>query len=140
MRGPDRGPVGVAALVFVVLIQVTALAVISPGWLGAAALITAAITSRVAVLLAAEDHVADTRRPPVWVLGTGEYLSHSLMSEWEDFTVSPAAVSGRLAYRRAGVRDLTGREPARPADALILQVAVIGAQLLDWPATPLDPG
>jgi acetyl-CoA acetyltransferase len=25
------------------------------------------------------------------------------MSEWEDFTVSPAAVSGRLAFERAGV-------------------------------------
>ena len=56
-----------------------------------------------AVLLAAEDYVPDTLRDPVWVLGTGEHLSHSLMSEWEDFTVSPAAVSGRLAYRRAGV-------------------------------------
>jgi len=56
-----------------------------------------------AVLLAAEDYVPDIRHDPVWVLGTGEYLSHSLMSEWEDFTVSPAAVSGRLAFRRAGV-------------------------------------
>ncbi|MEZ0065168.1 acetyl-CoA acetyltransferase [Streptacidiphilus sp. MAP12-20] len=56
-----------------------------------------------AVLLAAEDYVPDTARDPVWVLGTGEYLSHSLMSEWEDFTVSPAATSGRLAYQRAGV-------------------------------------
>lgn len=26
------------------------------------------------------------------------------MSEWEDFTVSPAAVSSRLAFERAGVR------------------------------------
>ena len=40
---------------------------------------------------------------PVWVLGSGEYLSHSAMSEWEDFTVSPTARSGRLAYERAGV-------------------------------------
>ncbi|WP_051945146.1 thiolase C-terminal domain-containing protein [Streptacidiphilus rugosus] len=56
-----------------------------------------------AVLLAAEDYVPDTAKDPVWVLGTGEYLSHSLMSEWEDFTVSPAATSGRLAYERAGV-------------------------------------
>ena len=45
-----------------------------------------------------------------------------------------------VTYRLARVRELTGREPARPADALILQVAVIGAQLLDWPATPLEPG
>ncbi|WP_343998932.1 thiolase C-terminal domain-containing protein [Streptomyces thermocarboxydovorans] len=57
-----------------------------------------------AVLLAAEDVVRDCRTAPVWVLGTGEYVSHSAMSEWPDFTVSPAAVSGPLAFRRAGVR------------------------------------
>ena len=43
-----------------------------------------------------------------------------------------------VTYRLARVRDLTGRDPARPADALALQVAVIGARMLDWPATPLE--
>ena len=57
-----------------------------------------------AVLLAAEDYVRDCRTAPVWVLGTGEHVSHTAMSEWADFTVSPAAVSGRLAFSRAGVR------------------------------------
>ncbi|WP_351226947.1 acetyl-CoA acetyltransferase [Streptomyces sp. NPDC002133] len=57
-----------------------------------------------AVLLAAEEYVPDTARPPVWILGTGEHVSHTTMSEWADFTVSPAAVSGRLAFERAGVR------------------------------------
>jgi sugar diacid utilization regulator len=42
-----------------------------------------------------------------------------------------------VTYRLARVRDLTGRDPGLPADALTLQVAVIGARLLDWPATPL---
>jgi sugar diacid utilization regulator len=42
-----------------------------------------------------------------------------------------------VTYRLARVRDLTGRDPGQPADALTLQVAVIGARLLDWPATPL---
>ncbi|WP_406401481.1 acetyl-CoA acetyltransferase [Streptomyces sp. NBC_00879] len=56
-----------------------------------------------AVLLAAEEYVPDTAKDPVWILGTGEYVSHTTMSEWEDFTVSPAAVSGRLAFERAGV-------------------------------------
>jgi acetyl-CoA acetyltransferase len=41
--------------------------------------------------------------PPVWVLGTGEAASHTTMSEWDDFTVSPAAVSGPAAFERAGV-------------------------------------
>ncbi|WP_327717711.1 acetyl-CoA acetyltransferase [Streptomyces sp. NBC_00490] len=57
-----------------------------------------------AVLLAAEEYVRDCRTAPVWILGTGEHLSHATMSEWPDFTVSPAAVSGRLAFERAGVR------------------------------------
>ncbi|MEU5795836.1 acetyl-CoA acetyltransferase [Streptomyces sp. NPDC047813] len=57
-----------------------------------------------AVLLAAEEVVRDCRTAPVWVLGTGEHVSHAAMSEWPDFTVSPAAVSGRLAFARAGVR------------------------------------
>ncbi|MFI1734301.1 thiolase C-terminal domain-containing protein [Streptomyces acidicola] len=57
-----------------------------------------------AVLLAAEEYVRDCRSAPVWILGTGEHVSHTTMSEWADFTVSPAAVSGRLAFERAGVR------------------------------------
>lgn len=56
-----------------------------------------------AVLLAAEEYVRDIRPAPVWILGTGEHVSHTAMSEWRDFTVSPAAVSGRLAFERAGV-------------------------------------
>lgn len=57
-----------------------------------------------AVLLVAEEYVRDCRTSPVWVLGSGECVSHAAMSEWPDFTVSPAAVSGRLAFERAGVR------------------------------------
>ncbi|WP_338931538.1 acetyl-CoA acetyltransferase [Streptomyces netropsis] len=56
-----------------------------------------------AVLLAAQEYVADTAKPPVWVLGAGTAVSHTTMSEWADFTVSPAAVSGRRAFERAGV-------------------------------------
>ncbi|AEW94716.1 Propanoyl-CoA C-acyltransferase [Streptantibioticus cattleyicolor NRRL 8057 = DSM 46488] len=56
-----------------------------------------------AVLLAAADRVPDCAKPPVWILGTGEYVSHTTMSQWPDFTVSPAAVSGQLAFQRAGI-------------------------------------
>ncbi|MGW0365337.1 thiolase C-terminal domain-containing protein [Streptomyces sp. NPDC002990] len=56
-----------------------------------------------AVLLAAEDYVPDTAKAPVWILGSGTSVSHTTMSEWEDFTVSPAAVSGRRAFERAGL-------------------------------------
>ncbi|MEU1663422.1 acetyl-CoA acetyltransferase [Streptomyces sparsogenes] len=56
-----------------------------------------------AVLLAGEEYVADTAKPPVWVLGAGTAISHTTMSEWDDFTVSPAAASGRQAFEQAGV-------------------------------------
>jgi adenosylcobinamide-GDP ribazoletransferase len=52
MRRSDIGPFGVAALIFVVLIQITALATVSPGWPAAAAVTAAAVTGRVAVALA----------------------------------------------------------------------------------------
>ncbi|MGW7414436.1 thiolase C-terminal domain-containing protein [Streptomyces sp. NPDC054863] len=56
-----------------------------------------------AVLLVAEEYVPDTAKAPVWVLGAGTSVSHTTMSEWADFTVSPAAASGRLAYEQAGL-------------------------------------
>jgi adenosylcobinamide-GDP ribazoletransferase len=52
MRRSDIGPFGVAALLFTVLVQVTALATVAPGWPDAAALAVAAVTGRTAVVLA----------------------------------------------------------------------------------------
>jgi adenosylcobinamide-GDP ribazoletransferase len=52
MRRPDAGPLGVATLVLVLLIQVCALASLPRGWPAAAGLVLAAVTSRVAVVLA----------------------------------------------------------------------------------------
>ena len=43
-----------------------------------------------------------------------------------------------VTYRLARVKELTGRDPAQPADALALHVAVIGARVLDWPDTRLE--
>lgn len=56
-----------------------------------------------AVVLAAEDRVVDCRTEPVWVLGAGQHVSHTTMSEWDDFCTGPAAVSGADAFGRAGV-------------------------------------
>jgi acetyl-CoA acetyltransferase len=56
-----------------------------------------------AVVLTAEDRARDLAAGPVWVLGTGEAVSHTTMSEWDDFTESPAVRSGKLAFERAGV-------------------------------------
>ncbi|GEK81608.1 acetyl-CoA acetyltransferase [Agrococcus baldri] len=57
-----------------------------------------------AVILVAEDRLADLPVDPVFVLGSAEHTSHSTMSEWADFTTSPASVTGSLAFERAGVR------------------------------------
>jgi acetyl-CoA acetyltransferase len=56
-----------------------------------------------AAVLVAEDRIADLPSKPVWVLGSGEHVSHVSMGQWEDFTTGPAAVSGKLAFERAGV-------------------------------------
>ncbi len=57
-----------------------------------------------AVVLTSEERARDLPKPPIWVLGTGEATSHTTMSEWPDFTESPAGRSGALAFARAGVR------------------------------------
>ncbi len=56
-----------------------------------------------AIVMVAEDRARDCAKPPVWVLGTGEAISHTTMSEWEDFTESPCVRSGAQAFGRAGV-------------------------------------
>lgn len=56
-----------------------------------------------AAVLVAEDRVADLPVRPVWVLGSGEQVSHISMGQWADFTAGPAAYSGKAAFGRAGV-------------------------------------
>jgi acetyl-CoA acetyltransferase len=56
-----------------------------------------------AVVLTSEERARDLPKAPIWVLGQGEATDHTTMSEWEDFTVSPALRSGQLAFERAGV-------------------------------------
>jgi acetyl-CoA acetyltransferase len=66
-----------------------------------------------AVVLTSEERARDLPKLPVWVLGTGETTDHTTMSEWDDFTVSPAVRSGKLAFERAGVK---------PADIDLCQI------------------
>jgi len=66
-----------------------------------------------AVVLTSEERARDLAKAPVWVLGTGEVTSHTTMSEWDDFTESPAVHSGRRAFARAGIT---------PADVDICQL------------------
>jgi acetyl-CoA acetyltransferase len=57
-----------------------------------------------AVVLVAEDRVPDLPNKPVWLLGAGEATSHHTMSEWADFTESPAVRSAARAFGMAGVK------------------------------------
>jgi acetyl-CoA acetyltransferase len=56
-----------------------------------------------AAVLVAEDRVPDLPHHPVRLLGAAEHVTHVSMSQWEDFTTGPAAVTGPLAFQRAGV-------------------------------------
>ena len=51
-----------------------------------------------AVVLVSEERARDLPKEPVWILGAGEALSHHTMSEWEDFTESPAVHSAKRAF------------------------------------------
>jgi DNA-binding PucR family transcriptional regulator len=44
-----------------------------------------------------------------------------------------------VTYRLAKIAELTGRDPAKPADRLALDIAVLGARLLRWPQQDLPP-
>ncbi|UQA94087.1 PucR family transcriptional regulator [Streptomyces halobius] len=44
-----------------------------------------------------------------------------------------------VGYRLGRIRQLTGHDPTDPDQRYILQTAALGAQLLDWPARPLQP-
>src|ERR671924_1093014 len=57
-----------------------------------------------AVVLVSEERARDLPKRPVWLLGAGEAVSHHTMSEWEDFTESPARGSAQRAFGMAGVK------------------------------------
>ncbi len=56
-----------------------------------------------AIVLASEEVARNCATEPVWVLGHGQHVSHTSMSEWDDFTVGPAAVAGARAFDMAGL-------------------------------------
>ena len=56
-----------------------------------------------AVVLTTEERARDCAKQPVWILGSGEAANMTTLSEWDDFTESPAVRSGRQAFERAGL-------------------------------------
>ena len=57
-----------------------------------------------AVVLVSADRARDLPKPPVYVLGAGEAVSHETMLGWEDVTESPARWSAERAFGMAGVK------------------------------------
>jgi DNA-binding PucR family transcriptional regulator len=45
-----------------------------------------------------------------------------------------------VSYRLERIAELTGHDPADPAQRFTVQAAVLGARLLGWPARDLHPG
>jgi adenosylcobinamide-GDP ribazoletransferase len=117
MRRSDTGPMGVAALVFVVLVQIAALAAVTPRWLAAAALIAAVVTGRVGVLLASGAPAAHSGGLGALIAGT---TSHR--ARW----LEPAALLGVVgaAGWAAGGVTLAVRGLTAVACGLVVAAAV----------------
>lgn len=112
MRRSDVGPFGVAALLFTVLVQITALATVNPGWPAAGAVLLAAVTGRVAVVLATGALAA---RPG----GFGALVAAATTAR------ARLAVAAAVLVVAAG----TAAEVAGPAAALRAAVAVLAGLL-----------
>jgi acetyl-CoA acetyltransferase len=56
-----------------------------------------------AIVLTTPERAKDLKLKPAYVLGTGEYISHNTITCMPDLTVSGAAYSGPIAYKKAGV-------------------------------------
>ena len=110
MRRSDVGPFGVAALLFTVLVQVTALATVAPGWPDAAALAVAAVTGRTAVVLA-----TGPGSPPARPDGFG-----ALVAEATTTRARVTAAAALLAVTAAAAGAAWGAYPALRAVIAVL--------------------
>jgi acetyl-CoA acetyltransferase len=56
-----------------------------------------------AIVLVSTERAKSLKKPPVYVLGQGEFITHANISSMPDLTVTGAAESGRRAYAMAGL-------------------------------------
>ena len=56
-----------------------------------------------AIILTSADRAKDLKKPPVFVLGTGEQIGHANISSMDDMTTTAAVESGKKAFEAAGV-------------------------------------
>ncbi|MEG3629947.1 PucR family transcriptional regulator [Streptomyces poriticola] len=92
---------------------------------------------------AMSDLVVNTLGPLTGARGGARPLLDTLTAYFDSGCVA-AEAARRLAlsvraltYRLERIHQLTGANPADPAHRYMLQTAVIGARLLDWPAQPV---
>lgn len=57
-----------------------------------------------AVVVTTPERAKDCKKPPVWLLGSGEYHDHSIISQMPDLTSIPARISGKRAFDMAEVQ------------------------------------
>jgi acetyl-CoA acetyltransferase len=57
-----------------------------------------------AIVLTSAARAKTLKKKPVYVLGTGDSLSHGTISNMPDLTVTAAALSGAQAYKMAGIK------------------------------------
>jgi adenosylcobinamide-GDP ribazoletransferase len=112
MRRSDVGPFGVAALLFTVLVQITALATVTPGWPGAGAVVLAAVTGRVAVVLATRPGSPPARPGGFGALVAAATTARARVAAGAGVLVvaagTAAAVSGTAAALRAAAAVVAG--------------------------------
>lgn len=56
-----------------------------------------------AIVLVSPERAKESKKDPIWLLGYGESHSHMTISSMPDLTVTPAAQSGKTAFKMAGV-------------------------------------
>jgi adenosylcobinamide-GDP ribazoletransferase len=112
MRRSDVGPLGVAALVFTVLVQITTLATVNPGGPGAGAVLLAAVTGRTTVVLATGRGSPAARPDGFGALVAGATTARARVTAGTALLAvsagTAAVVSGPAAAGRAAVAVLAG--------------------------------
>ncbi|MFC2014368.1 acetyl-CoA acetyltransferase [Chloroflexota bacterium] len=57
-----------------------------------------------AVIVTSAERAKSLKKPPVWILGCGEYFTHNNIASMPDITVTPAKHSGETAFKMADLK------------------------------------
>ena len=57
-----------------------------------------------AIVLTTSERAKDLNQKPAYILGTGEAITHAMISQMPDLTTTGTAISGPIAFERAGVK------------------------------------